>query len=50
MGVLVASSVTKSGATINGNWGKIVVVQVDPGYAPHPGHPGKGKIVATYCP
>ena len=50
MGVLVASSVTKSGATINGNWGKIVVVQVDPGYAPNPGHPGKGKIVATYCP
>jgi hypothetical protein len=50
MGVLVAGSVTKSGSTLNGTWGKIVVVRTDPGYAPSPGHPGTGKIVATFCP
>lgn len=50
MGVLVTSSVTKSGNEINGTWGKIVVVKVDPGYAPSPGHPGTGTIVATFCP
>ena len=50
MGVLVTSSVTKSGNEISGNWAKIVVVMVDPGYAPNPGHPGTGTIVATFCP
>jgi hypothetical protein len=50
MGVLVASSVTKSGSNINGVWSKIVVVRVDPGYSPSPGHPGTGTIVATFCP
>lgn len=50
MGVLVASSVTKSGSTINGSWGSIVVVKTDAGYAPNPGHPGVGKLVATFCP
>jgi M6 family metalloprotease-like protein len=50
MGVIVASSVTKSGSTIAGNFGKIVVVKTDPGYAPNPGHPGTGTIVATFCP
>lgn len=50
MGVLVASSVKKSGSTLNGTWGKIVVVRTDPGYGPSPGHPGTGKIVATFCP
>ncbi len=50
MGVLVASSVTKSGNTINGTWAKIVVVRTAPGYAPNPGHPGTGTIVATFCP
>ena len=49
MGVLVASSVTKSGSTISGNWGSIVIVKTDPGYAPNPGHPGTGTIVATFC-
>jgi hypothetical protein len=49
MGVLVASSVTKSGSTINGTWAKIVVVKTDPGYQPNPGHPGTGTIVATFC-
>jgi len=50
MGVLVASSVTKSGSTISGTWGQIVVVHVDPGYAANPGHPGTGTIVARFCP
>jgi hypothetical protein len=49
MGVVVADSVTKSGNVINGHWGKIVVVKIDPGYAPTPGHPGTGKIVGTFC-
>jgi kumamolisin len=49
MGVLVASSVTKSGNVVNGSWGKIVVVKTDPGYQPSPGHPGTGTIVATFC-
>jgi Bacterial Ig-like domain (group 3) len=49
MGVLVSSSVTKSGNTISGNTTKIVVVKTEPGYAPDPGHHGTGTIVATYC-
>jgi hypothetical protein len=49
MGVIVAGSVTKSGSTISGTAAKIVVVKVDPGYAPDPGHAGTGVIVATYC-
>jgi hypothetical protein len=50
MGVLVASSVTKSGNDVIGTWGKIVVVRVAAGYSPSPGHPGTGTIVATFCP
>lgn len=49
MGVIVADSVTKSGSNVNGSWGKVVVVKTDPGYSPTPGHPGTGKIVATFC-
>jgi len=50
MGVVVSSSVTKSGNAINGTWGRIVVVQTNAGYSPAPGHPGTGRIVATFCP
>jgi hypothetical protein len=50
MGVLVASSVTKSGSEIHGTWAKIVVVKTDPGYGPSPGHVGTGTIVASFCP
>ncbi len=49
MGVIVASSVTKPGSTISGNFGKIVVVKTDLGYAPTPDHPGTGTIVAAFC-
>ena len=49
MGVLVSSSVTKSGATISGDTAHIVVVKTLPGYAPDPGGAGAGVIVARYC-
>lgn len=50
MGVLVASKATKSGSGVSGTFAKIVVVRVNPGYAPDPSHPGTGTIVATFCP
>jgi len=34
----------------SGNVSRIVVIQTNDGYAPAPGHPGTGTIVATYCP
>lgn len=49
MGVLVAGAVRKSGSTISGDTQKIVVVLTDAGYAPNPGSPGTGRIVATFC-
>ena len=50
MGVVVSSSITKSGSTISGDVPKIVVVTPNPGYEPDPGHPGTGTVVAVYCP
>lgn len=50
MGVLVADSVAKSGSTLSGHTVRIVVVLTQAGYAPNPGSPGIGRIVATYCP
>ena len=49
MGVVVSSSVSKSGATISGNVPKIVVVTTNPGYAPNPESHGTGSVVAVYC-
>jgi uncharacterized repeat protein (TIGR01451 family) len=49
MGVLVTSKVTKSGTTISGNVVHIVVVKVNPGYAPSPSNQGTGKVVAVFC-
>jgi uncharacterized repeat protein (TIGR01451 family) len=49
MGVIVTSSVSKSGSSLTGNIVHIVVVTTNPGYQPNPGHNGTGKIVATYC-
>ena len=49
MGVLVASSVKKSGSTINGQFAQIVVVKTNPGYGPTPADDGTGTIVAKYC-
>jgi hypothetical protein len=44
-----SSSILKNGSVIWGNIISIVVVVTDPGYAPNPGHPGTGTIIATYC-
>ena len=49
MGVLVTSGVTKVGNGVSGNTVHIVVVKVDPGYAPSPGSHGTGTIVGSYC-
>jgi len=49
MGVVVTSAVSKSGTTISGDAVHIVVVKVNPGYAPNAGHPGTGTIVASFC-
>ena len=49
MGVLVTSRVTKTGNGVAGNTVHIVVVRVNPGYAPNPSSHGTGTIVATYC-
>ena len=50
MGVLVSGNTTKSGSTISGNTASIMVVAVDPGYAGNPGKPGRGTVIATFCP
>jgi hypothetical protein len=50
MGVVVTGATSTSGSRISGDVAGIVVVRTDPGYAPNPGHPGTGTIVATYCP
>ncbi len=49
MGVIVPTTVAKSGPNVSGDILKIVVVQTNPGYGPNPGHEGTGQIVATYC-
>lgn len=49
MAVIVSSSISKSGSTISGNTVHMVVVKTDPGYAPNPGHPGTGTVVAVIC-
>jgi hypothetical protein len=49
MGVIVSSTITKSGSQISGNTQHIVVVKVDPGYQPNPGHPGTGTVEAQFC-
>jgi len=49
MGVIVSSSVTKSGVAIAGNVVGVVVVETNPGYAPNPGHAGTGTIVGVFC-
>src|SRR5207253_1504161 len=47
--VIVTTSADKSGSTVYGNIAATVVVQVDRNvpYAPDPGHPGFGTIVAV---
>jgi hypothetical protein len=49
MGVVVSSTIRKSGSTVSGDVAEIVVVRTDSGYAPNPGHPGTGSVVAVFC-
>jgi PKD domain len=49
MGVIAAGSAGKSGQGISGDIPQIVVVKTAPGYAPDPGHPGTGTVVAPVC-
>jgi len=50
MAVIVTTSVGKAGSTISGNTAAMVIVKTDSGYAPDPGHPGTGTVVAAICP
>jgi hypothetical protein len=49
MGVIVSSSISKSGSTIGGDTAHIVVVQTNAGYDANPGHAGTGTVVAQVC-
>lgn len=49
MGVIVTSSAGMSGSQISGDTAHIVVVKTGSGYAPNPGHAGKGTVVAQAC-
>ena len=47
--VIVSGGITKTGSTISGDAPHIVIVKVNPGYAPDPGHHGTGTTVAVLC-
>jgi hypothetical protein len=47
--VIVSSNITQSGSVITGDTSEVVLVQVDPGYAGDPGHPGTGTVVGVLC-
>lgn len=47
--MVVSSTITKSGPVISGDTTEVVLVQVDPGYAGDPGHPGTGTVVGVLC-
>jgi uncharacterized repeat protein (TIGR01451 family) len=49
MGVIVSTSVSKSGSTVSGDVLSIVVVQTNGGYGPNPGHSGTGTVLAQFC-
>ena len=49
MAVVVTSDITKKGSSISGTIRRIVVVRVEPGYGPAPGHAGYGTVVAELC-
>jgi hypothetical protein len=49
MGLIVSSSITRSGSSIAGNIPQIVIVKTDAGYASNPGHAGTGTVVAVFC-
>ncbi len=47
--MIVSTNVTQSGPVISGDIKEIVLVHVDPGYGPDPGHPGTGTIMGVLC-
>src|SRR5947209_1072133 len=47
--MIVSSQISKSGSVISGDTSEVVLVQVDPGYAGDPGHPGTGTVVGVLC-
>ncbi|MFJ2033968.1 hypothetical protein [Streptosporangium sp. NPDC087985] len=47
MGVIVSSSISKTGSAISGDTAHIIVVKTDAGYDGDAGHPGTGSVVAT---
>lgn len=47
IGVIVTSSVSKSGSAISGNTVGLAIIQTNPGYANDPGHAGTGTVVAV---
>jgi hypothetical protein len=49
MAVIVTSSVSNAGSAITGDTPSMVVVKTEPGYAPDPGHPGTGTVIAKIC-
>jgi hypothetical protein len=49
IGIIVSSSISKSGSVISGDTVHMVVVQTDPGYDSNPGHPGTGTVVEQIC-
>jgi len=49
MGMIVSSSISKSGSGISGDTPHIVGVQTNPGYDTNPGHAGTGMVVAQLC-
>ena len=49
MPVVVSSQIAKDAPVISGDTTEVVLVQVDPGYAGNPGHPGTGTVVGVVC-
>jgi hypothetical protein len=49
MAVIASTSITQSDAGISGDSPRIVIVKTAPGYAPNPGRPGTGRVVAVLC-
>jgi hypothetical protein len=49
MGVIVSSSISKSGSQITGDVPHMVIVKTNPGYQNNPGHAGTGTVAAQVC-
>jgi PKD repeat protein len=47
--VVVSSGIAKNGSSISGDIQHVVIVKLDAGYQPAPGHPGTGTVVAVLC-